>query len=404
MKICIASDTYPPHVNGASYFTARLAKALADDGHEVAVIAPSRTLHHEDETRGGVFVYGVRSFPGFMAPDWRFVAPFFISGRIRRALDEFEPDVVHAQMHFWLSRAVMSEAQRRGIPIVATNHFMPENITHYLHLPRMLTDAVDASLWKDAARAYRAAYCVTSPTETAARFLRRYWRKPVRVISNGIDLKRFNPDNDPRPARDAYHLPGKPTLLFVGRHDREKQIDVVLRAVASARKKLDLQFVSVGRGAEGGRLKELARDLGIEDSVTFAGFVPDGLMPSVYAAADCFVNAGIAELQCIAALEAMASGLPILAARAVALPELVHDGKNGYAFAPGDSEELARRIVEILSDAKKRKEMGAESLRVIAPHDLIEVLGQFTNLYREAQKDARSSSAKQPAALHRSNN
>jgi len=154
------------------------------------------------------------------------------------------------------------------------------------------------------------------------------------AISNGIDLKRFNPANDPEPARATYNLPHKPILLFVGRMDKEKNVDIVLRAVAAARKVVDFHFVAAGHGAEERKLKKLAQSLGIAEQVTFTGFVPDELLPSLYAAADCFVNAGIAELQCIVAMEAMATGLPIIGARAVALPELIHHGENGYLFTP----------------------------------------------------------------------
>ena len=135
MKVLIASDTYYPHVNGASYFTQRLADALAERGHEVGVIAPSLTVHNDTLLRGKVHIFGVHSFPILIVPKFRFVFPWAISRRISRVMDEFNPDIVHIQMHFPVSRTVLNEARKRGIPVVATNHFMPDNLTHYLHLP-----------------------------------------------------------------------------------------------------------------------------------------------------------------------------------------------------------------------------------------------------------------------------
>jgi len=138
MRVLIASDTYYPHVNGASYFTQRLAEALAEAGHDVAVVSPGPHMTATRQMRGKVVHYGVRSFPIGIVPKFRFVVPVVsgISSRVAQAIHEFKPDIVHIQMHFPISRMALYEAQKRGIPVVATNHFMPDNVTHYLHLPR----------------------------------------------------------------------------------------------------------------------------------------------------------------------------------------------------------------------------------------------------------------------------
>ncbi len=384
MKILIASDTYYPHVNGASYFTQRLAAALSQRGHEVAVISPSLTSRNDTGLRHGVKLYGVRSFPAFIVPHFRFVLPWIINSRIAQAIDEFKPDIVHIQMHFFISRQVLKTAQRRNIPVVATNHFMPDNLTHYLHLPDFIDNIIHAIAWKDAISVLGKAYDVSSPTVTSNTFIEPWIGRKLPAISNGIDLVRFNPKNDPAPARMQYNLPEKPILLFVGRLDKEKNVDVVLRAVARARESIDIHFVIAGHGAEGKRLRKLAGTLGISNHVTFAGFVPDELLPSLYATADCFVNAGIAELQCIVAMEAMATGLPIIGARAVALPELIHHGKNGYLFEPGNVAELSERICDMFGDGGRRATMGGHSLEIIAEHDIDKTLEAFEDFYREA--------------------
>jgi 1,2-diacylglycerol 3-alpha-glucosyltransferase len=386
MRVLIASDTYHPHVNGASYFTQRLAHALAEAGHEVAVVAPGQSLSPTYEMHNRVHFYGVRSFPIFIVPKFRFVMPLIsaISRHAALAMDEFKPDVVHIQMHFPISRMVLREAAKRSIPAVATNHFMPENLTHYLHLPGFITDLIHKWAWQDAARVLSKTKGVSAPTRTAAVMLEPWLKADVPAISNGIDLKRFNPRNDPKSAKEQYALPEKPTLLFVGRLDKEKNIDVVLRAVALAQERTDFHFVVAGHGAEQNKLKRLAEQLGISKRVTFAGFVPDELLPSLYAAADCFVNAGIAELQCIVAMEAMATGLPVIGARAVALPELIHHKENGFLFEPGDHKELAGCLVALFTDKAMQERMGQESLRIIAGHDLNLTLEAFEDFYRKA--------------------
>ena len=385
MRVLIASDTYHPHVNGASYFTQRLAHALAAAGHEVAVVAPGQSLTPVYEMHGRVHFYGVRSFPAFIVPKFRFVLPVVsaITARAAFAIQEFKPDIVHIQMHFPISRMVLHEAGKRGIPAVATNHFMPENLTHYLHLPRPLTTLINKWAWQDAARVLGSTRGVSAPTRTAGAMLEPWLKAAVPAISNGIDLKRFSPGSDPTAAKRHYNLPDKPTLLFVGRLDKEKNVDVVLRAVALAQA-ADFHFCVAGHGAEQNKLKKLAHELGIAQRVTFTGFVPDDVLPSLYAAADCFVNAGTAELQCIVAMEAMATGLPILGARAVALPELVHHEENGYLFEPGNSKELAGYLVRLMSDTELRRNMGQESLKIIAHHDLDLTIEAFEDFYKQA--------------------
>lgn len=386
MRVLIASDTYYPHVNGASYFTQRLAHALCERGHEVAVVAPGSSLWPTHETHGKVHFYGVRSFPVFLVPKFRFVLPVAsgIGRRAAAAIEEFKPDIVHIQMHFPVSRTVLRAAARQNIPVVATNHFMPDNLTHYLPLPQPIINKIHALAWKDAARVLGRARGVSAPTRTASVMLKPWLNAEVLAISNGIDLKRFTPANDPAPAKETYALPDKPTLIFVGRLDKEKNVDVVLRAVAIAKEEVDFHFVVAGHGAEQNKLKRLAKQLGIEDRVTFAGFVPDDLLPSLYKAADCFVNAGIAELQCIVAMEAMATGLPVVGARAVALPELIHHGENGFLFEPGGHQELAGHLARVFTDENLRKRMGEESLRIIAGHDIDLTLEAFEDFYRKA--------------------
>lgn len=383
MRVLIASDAYYPMVSGSSYFVQRFADILAAAGHDVAVLASGQGMTATDTYRGKVRVFSVPAMPT-PVPGFYLALPFFINKSINDAIDTFKPDVVHIQMHFAIARAALHAARRRKIAVVATNHFMPDNLTHYLHLPRAITETIHKLAWADAARIFRKAHGLSAPTKTAVGLMQPQLDKPIQSISNGIDLKLFNTSNDPTPARTAYKFPHKPILLFVGRLDKEKNVDVVLRAVALARNKADFHFVAAGQGVEKAKLQKLTKDLGIEDRVTFPGFVPNELLPSLYAASDAFVIAGTAELQCIVAMEAMATGLPVLGANAFALPELVHDNKNGFLFEPGDVQDLADKMIKLMGDAELRKQMGAESLKIIAEHDISVTLEQFEDLYRAA--------------------
>jgi glycosyltransferase involved in cell wall biosynthesis len=116
--------------------------------------------------------------------------------------------------------------------------------------------------------------------------------------------------------------------------------------------------------------------------VVFTGFVPDDDLPYLYSVSDVYVGAGAAELQGIAVMEAMATGLPVLAANAVALPELVKEGENGYLFSL-DPADLADKMLKMLSQQESWTGMGEKSLAYIQVHDAPSALSQLECLYRE---------------------
>ena len=384
MKVLIATDTYYPDVNGAAYFTYRLATSLAKRGHHVFVMCPSRSFKNTVSNDKGVTVYGIRSISILVYRNFR-ISPLFISRTIRGVVEEISPDIIHIQNHFLIGRRVVSAAKKLGIPVIGTNHFMPENLVHYLHLPEIAEGGLRKGAWRDCVRIFEQLDVVTTPTKTAAALLRNAgFRKDVMPISCGIDLERFKPTNDGLYLKQIFAVPNnKQVLLYVGRLDKEKKIDVILRALPDILRVTNVHLVVVGMGKEKQKLEELAEDLGIQKAVTFTGFVPDKDLQNIYRIADLFVIAGIAELQSIVTMEAMASGLPVVAVNAMALPELVHDGENGYLFSDGDSQMLAEKVIAILSNQAMRAQMSQKSLEIIKDHDINKVIEKYESIYNE---------------------
>lgn len=118
-------------------------------------------------------------------------------------------------------------------------------------------------------------------------------------------------------------------------------------------------------------------------AVFVTGFVDDADLPAAYATADVFANAGTAELQSLATLEAMASGLPVVGADSSALPHLVRDAHNGYLFPPGDATTLADRLVTLLADPARARLMGRRSRAPAERHDVAGTVAAFETVYRE---------------------
>ncbi|PZE68886.1 MULTISPECIES: glycosyltransferase [unclassified Curtobacterium] len=378
LRVLIAADTFAPDVNGAATFTEELAVGLAERGHEVHVIAPSwNRTHHgsfDEEHRGVTLtVHRLASYRWPAHAWYRFAWPWTVRKHTAPVIDALQPDVVHIQSHIVVGRGVAREAHDRGIRIIGTNHFMPENLLEYTPFGKRTTPIALKVAWADAAKTYRLAEAITTPTELAADYLRdAIAGQPVLAISCGIDATRYTP---------ATGRPAGNDIVFVGRVAPEKNLDVVIRALPLLPASLDAHFTVVGDGDMIPKLTALAQELGVEDRVRFLGFVPDEVKLRTLTNGTVFVMPSTAELQSISSLEAMASGLPVVAADAMALPHLV-DG-NGALFAPGDEHDLAAKLTSVLTAPDDEyARMRERSLTMIEAHDINRTLSTFEALYR----------------------
>ncbi|WP_248966254.1 glycosyltransferase [Sphaerisporangium perillae] len=379
--VLIATDTYPPDVNGAAYFSHRLAGGLAARGAEVHVVCASDQGPSRTEIMDGVVVHRLRSVPLLVHPTMRVSVPAGLGRTLSRLIEQVGPQVVHVQGHFVVGRAAVGAARRMRLPVVATNHFMPDNLFQFGHIPAWLRERAGQVAWHDFRRVFARADRITAPTRIAAGLLfDKGFTREVEAVSCGIDLHRFQPQPQ-QWARQRFELADRPTILFVGRLDEEKRLDELVRALPHVLDHVDAQAVLVGTGGKRPVLERLAARIGVGERVRFLGFVPDADLPQVYSAADVFAMPGIAELQSIATLEAMASGLPVVAADAMALPHLVAD--NGHLYQPGDVRELARHLTAILTSAELRASMAKASLALAATHDHQHSLARFEAIYAE---------------------
>ncbi|RXZ49901.1 glycosyltransferase [Agromyces binzhouensis] len=379
LRILIGADTFAPDVNGAARFAERLAAGLVERGHDVHVVAPAASRKHGTwkEVHEGQELTAHRLLSWRWYPhDWlRFALPWRIKQNSARILDEVKPDVVHFQSHIVVGRGLSIEAAKRGIRIVGTNHFMPENMLEFTLIPKAWQDWAVGLAWKAARRTFGRAESVTTPTRRAADFLEKYTGlHGVHAISCGIDAHKYSPNWEPRTEN---------RIVFVGRVTGEKQIDVLLRAVTLLPAELDVKVDIVGGGDQKRNLEHMAVELGIADRVTFTGYVTDEELRDAYHRASVLAMPSIAELQSIVTMEAMASALPVVAANAMALPHLVHDGENGYLFEPGDPKDLADKLRLVLeATPDDYNAMKAQSLKLIKAHDITRTLDTFESLYR----------------------
>lgn len=385
MRILISSTTYYPALNGQAIFTVNLAEGLAKHGHEVVVVYPSEEGKAYSRVRKGVRLETLNSLSlSFLHPDS--FAPLPSPKRIRKILDDFKPDIVHIQEHHPMSRSMVFEAKKRKIKTVGTNHFMPENLAPYIPGLSKIKPLYNWIMWNWMLEVYNRLDVVTTQSRVAADIVRAQGlRVPVFPASCGIDLTRFRPDPsvDRLACRARYGLDPKRTIfLFVGRVDKEKRLDVLLRAFQYL-KRDDIQLAIAGSGAALNELQALAKKINLGERVRFTGFIHENLHVLLNSA-DVFTMPSEAELLSIASLEAMACGRPLLLANAVALPELVTQGVNGYLFKPGDSQDAARYMELLASQPERWDAMGKVSVEKAKYHGLENTILRYEALYKDA--------------------
>jgi glycosyltransferase involved in cell wall biosynthesis len=319
-------------------------------------------------------VYRLRSWKWFNHPWLRFALPWEVQRDTAEVLDVVKPDVVHVQSHINVGWGLVRQAHLRSIRIVATNHFMPENAAQFVPLPQFVLDWLARMLWSAAARTYRMTNAITTPTHKAADYLEKaVGIQGVHAISCGLNVSNYRPVLGKRE---------NPYALFLGRVEQEKHIEELLYA-STRFTPTELRIVIAGAGDDRGRLEKICRDLHIDDRVDFRGLVSDADLVTLLSEAAVFVMPSTAELQSIATMEAMASALPVVAANAMALPHLVHDGANGFLYEPRDIDGLAGAIRTVLNSSDARyREFQHESLRIVADHDISTTLDRFEQIYR----------------------
>ena len=375
MKILIGADQYPEYINGAATFTARLARSLADRGHTVDVAWPSADGYRHSSIDGDLRTHRLSSVRLPSKPRLYACLPWSVKREISSLVTDVAPDIVHVQSHFALGRSLIRAAKAAGVPVVATNHFMPENVLPHVPLLRHAPAVVSRAAWRDLGRVYQQADLLTVPTQRAVQLLAAATDlPPAQAISCGIDLDLF------RPGPPA--TPHAPTLLFVGRLEHEKHVDELLHALSRIAANRAVQLDIVGAGSLRLDLENLSGRLGLHDRVTFHGAVSDDELLQAYRRADVFVMPGTAELQSLATLEAMAAGRPVVAADAMALPHLVADGDNGYLYQPADIDGLSSALVRLLDDLPLRRRMGERSLHKARGHSLDATVTAFEDCYR----------------------
>ena len=394
MRILMLSHGYPPVISGVTLIVQKLAKAMVAKGHDVAVVAGSDRKESYEADDQGVDLVRVRSLRN---PFWqRGPIPFMSQSELDELLDRFQPDLIHDHDAGPLGAQLARLSEELTIPLMATCHFVPRFVAGYLTWDRQPHEAIESVIWAYSLWLYDHFGHLVFPNETHRRaFTQQGLTVPTSIISNGLDITRYRPDrgaeDDDLAAR--YGLPAGPRVLFVGRLMRDKEIEVLIQAIAAMRLRVKAHLIIAGQGDDRQRLEGITEEMGLQSQVHFLGFVPEADMPALYRAVDCFAIASQCEVQSLPTLQALATGLPVVVADAMALPELVRHGINGFLVEPENAHDLGVALTRVLTEPDLAARMGRESLALAQPHDETRTFDQYDALYRRLASRPRQGAA-----------
>ncbi len=362
VRIGFFTDTYTPQINGVVTSIQLFKDALERRGHEVYVFAP--TPEHETD---GVRVIRFPSLPFVFQPEMRLAAPISIDAL--RILDAVQLDIVHSHDPFAIGLYGLNVARRSRIPYVHTYHTLYPEYVHYVWETR-LTRKLAERLSRDFCQMCTS---IVAPSTKIERHLRDWGvTVPIDVIATGVDIERFSRPTEAATARVSALIdrkPGERILLFMGRLGREKNIELLLRALWHTRNQR-IRLIIAGDGPYRTDLDGIVNELDLDDRVTFLGYLDRESVVAAYHLADAFAFASTSETQGLVIGEAMAACLPVIAVEDRAVEDFVVDGRTGV-ITPARPEELGHAFDTLLGDDTRRRAL-AEAACERASHFSIE--------------------------------
>lgn len=366
MRIALITETFLPNVNGIVTTLCRLLEHLQNEGHEALLFAPQGAPDHY----AGARVIPLRGIPFPLYPDIRFTPP---QPGIVPALRQFRPDLIHLAGLMVLGPAARFAAQQLRIPAIATYHTdLPAYSVHY-----------GLGALRDAAYSYlrwihNACALTLCPSSAILADLRQRGFRRLRLWGRGVDTVRFRPANRREEWRAVIGArPDERVLLYVGRLAAEKRLDLLAEALRDVD---GIRLVLVGDGPARPQLER--RFAGMP--VTFTGFLDGHDLSIAYASSDVFVFPSDTETFGQVVQEAMASGLPVVAARAGGVIDLVRDEETGIFFTPGSAYDLRTAVRRLVANPSLSSAYGRAGRAAAEQRSWPRVLDELMRYYRRA--------------------
>ncbi len=384
MRIAIFTEYYFPFISGVVTHIKTLKDQLERQGHQVLIVTgdPKAKKHRLENgilycpAKGIKRIYGY----GVTLP---------LSWKRLDYLKEFNPDIIHIHTEFTVGVFGLWVARKLKKPIVYTLHTMYDDYTFYLFPERFEKYAkiIAHTYFRNVAKR---ATEIIGPSRKVAEFLHRCnVDRHINIIPNVIDLTIFERDNvnmeKVREIKKKYGISDDNiTLCFVGRLGKEKSVDELLKAFSYASESDErFRLIIIGEGPEADSLRELTKNLRVQDKVFFRGKILHKDIPQYYYASDLYATASLTEMNSISTLEAMGSGLMVLQRYDVYNKDQIKEGTSGWFFK--NKEEFSKLLTAYASlsinERNDMRQKAAEYSRNYGPDEFIE---KVINVYELA--------------------
>jgi phosphatidylinositol alpha 1,6-mannosyltransferase len=387
MRIALITETFLPNVNGVVTTLCRLLEYLQRQGHAALVFAPEGT----PTEYAGAQIVPLAGQPLPIYPELQLTLPQL---GFSQHIQQFQPDLIHLAGPAMLGSTGRFLAERFQVPLIAAYHTDFPAYTNHYGIGWLRESIYSYLRW-----VHNGCALTLCPSSATMADLRRHGFRRLRLWGRGVDTERFHPCHRSAAFRAAAGIQSHETmLLYVGRIAHEKRLELLADAIDGLH---NVRLVLVGDGPARSALEQRLAG----KPVHFAGYLHGEALAEAYASADLFTFPSDTETFGQVLQEAMASGLPVVAARAGGAIDLISQA-NGRLFAPGVSGELRQHIVELANQRSMRIAMGMAGRAMAESRSWPSIMDALMSHYwRVLQLNHRRSSLKQrkffdPRALH----
>lgn len=380
-----------PSAGGSGVVASELALALAERGHDMHVFSYERPIRLADpQPRVQVHEVPVTRYPLFKYPPYTLA----LATKILRVVREKKLDVLHA--HYAIPHAISNYLAQQMLGPAA-----PRAITT-LHGTDITLIGLDDSYFDIVKFSIELSDGVTAVSDSLAADTRERFsiERPIRVIKNFVDTEEFSPERRDPAIRAKFCRECDFLLGHMSNFRTTKRVLDVVRTFHGVTERFPAHLLMIGDGPEREPARQLAEELGLGAHVTFVG--EDNDVGSLLGQLDLFLMPSQKESFGLAALEATACGVPVVAAEIGGLPELVRDGYNGYLLPVGDFRGMTAAAVRLLTDRARYREFSANARRrAVEEFSRDRGVDQYEQFYREicASKPAGSQASAGRAPL-----
>ncbi|WP_168461609.1 glycosyltransferase family 1 protein [Acinetobacter sp. A1] len=351
LKIALVTETWPPEINGVARSLQQLCKGLQTLGHKILLIRPEQKQHDGQFQPYKECLVKAQAIPKynnlqFGWPQW---------SKLSQALDEFEPNVVHIVTEGPLGLASLHLAKSKRIPVSSGFHSAFQDFSRFFDLAFLLKPIQHYLKWF-----HNNTLLTCVPSHDTEKSLRQFGVEgPLVIVGRGVDVEHFSPEFRSTALRARWGAEENTrVMLYVGRLSPEKEVNLIIDAYHSMTQKTEqaVKLVVVGDGPDRQRLEAM----NLHGDIIFTGSLSGTALAEAYASADVFTFASQVETFGNVVLEAMASGLPVVAYDYACANLHVRPTETGWLSPPGQHTHLVGHIHR-LPDITTLRQMGEKA-------------------------------------------